>query len=208
VALSYLMDIWGAKPRVTPLGACPPPDDALWAQDRVVYVSLEAAAAAPDCLSSHHRSAAGTQLVRVSNQPLEMLPPTAEPTALDISPALRLVGYELQTEDRAALTTWRLSLYWQAQAPLENDVTISVRPWRKGRPIMDAEGAPLIQDHQPVWGLYPTSTWQVGELVRDDYVLSLPRSKQPDTVQVLVYRALAGGGFENVGQVELNLGKD
>jgi len=78
-----------------------------------------------------------------------------------------------------------------------------VRPLVGGQ-LITVAGENLIQDHQPVWGLYPTSLWGVGELVRDVYALSLPPETTPDAVQIVVYKP-GEAGFENLGEVTLRL---
>jgi hypothetical protein len=80
---------------------------------------------------------------------------------------------------------------------LTDDYTISVRPLEGGQ-LITAGGEPVIQDHQPVWGYYPTSQWASGEIVRDVYALSVPEEAKPDAVQVVIYRATETG-FENLG---------
>jgi hypothetical protein len=95
-------------------------------------------------------------------------------------------------------------LYWRANAASDVDYTISVRPLRAGALIPGDDGRPIIQDHQPVWNTYPTSRWSPGEVVRDDYVLSLPGRVLPDGAQIVVYRVIAGG-FENLGEATLIL---
>jgi len=56
-----------------------------------------------------------------------------------------------------------------------------------------------------VWNSYPTSRWSPGEVVRDDYLLSLPHGIVPDGMQIVVYRAAEAGGFENLGVAQLDL---
>jgi hypothetical protein len=50
---------------------------------------------------------------------------------------------------------------------------------------------------QPVFGFYPMSRWQPGEVVMDAYPFRLPPAAAPDTVIVILYRQTADG-FENL----------
>jgi hypothetical protein len=218
LALGYLTTIWGADPpvylhplcQVGPLG----PADG-WEHSQgasAVYLTRHAATADPGCLADQHRYAAGVSLIRVQAVPNTQMPQSAQPIAFEFGPELTLAGFDVQLsptrgpegEPHAAHpgARWHLSLYWRANAAMDVDYTVSVRPLRDGTLITGEDGEPLIQDHQPVWGVYPTSRWSPGEVVRDDYVLSLPNQVNPNGVQVVVYRG-AEEGFENLGEANL-----
>jgi hypothetical protein len=63
---------------------------------------------------------------------------------------------------------WPFSLLWQAEGVVSEDYVVFVQ-------LLDADGGLRAQlDRQPVGGFRPTSTWQPGELVRDNYGLQLP----------------------------------
>ncbi len=221
LALQYLTVVWGAEPPLYPRPLCQaeppgPADDAEGAPDvSAVYLTRRAAAADPACLADRRRYAAGATLIRVQALPNTRLPSSARPAAFEFGPGLALVGFDVQvlpTDGAGKVvcpatptgTCWHLSLYWRANAPMDVDYTISVRPLRDGALIPGDDGGPLIQDHQPVWNAYPTSRWSPGEVVRDDYVLPLPDPVMPDGVQILVYRS-TDGGFENIGETRLSL---
>jgi hypothetical protein len=216
LALQYLTHVWAAEPPVYPRPLCQPdpPNLADDTQDppgaSAIYLTRHAAATDPTCLADRHRYAAGANLIQAQEIPNTLLPGTAQPVAGEFGSSLRLVGYEIQpTPDDglagASIAPWHLSLYWQADLPIGFDYTVSVRPLRQGELILDQDGGPLIQDHQPVWGTYPTGRWSPGEVVRDDYVLPLPDQAIPDGVQIVVYRAIEDG-FENLGEAQLDLG--
>ena len=65
-------------------------------------------------------------------------------------------------------------------------------------------GTPIIQDHEPVWGFYPTSRWAAGSLIRDMYTFELPQNTSPSAVQIVIYQA-SGSSFENVADQTLML---
>jgi hypothetical protein len=118
-----------------------------------------------------------------------------------------LVGWERVKETdllpagvsaRLGRSNWQIALYWQASQPLTEDYTVSVRPLAGGQ-IITVNGAALIQDHQPVWGVYPTSHWQPGEIVRDVYALSLPPDVTPEAIQIVIYKS-SGPNFENLAE--------
>jgi hypothetical protein len=210
LALTYLMEVWNASPSIIPRPLCQPLPAA------VTYITRRAVAADPACLFEGHRYASGAELISVQNEPVLQLPSTATPTDLWLGDTVRLVGHSaaplpspLQgaTGQPAATPRWRLSLYWQTTRPLTIDYTVSVRPLRDGQPIEDAAGQPLIQDHQPAWNAYPTSRWQPGEVVRDDYVFDLAGGSTPDGAHIVVYRVVSDAQgspvFDTLGETRL-----
>ena len=63
--------------------------------------------------------------------------------------------------------------------------------------LLDEEGRIVAQqDGEPFGGAYPTSVWQQGELLGDEYRLQLPASLPGGTYRVVagLYRAGAEGG--------------
>jgi hypothetical protein len=209
VALHYLTNVWGAAPAVylANPGDFTPPVEQIG--NLSYYISRQAAAAAPEAirLEETYPQAAGEQLIALWPAPRTELHATALPLDLPFGDTLKLAGWE-QVEiafplppavaGRLSKTDWQIALYWQTSQPLHEDYTISVRPLVGGQ-LITVRGAALIQDHQPVWGIYPTSRWRPGELVRDVYALSLPESVTPEAVQIVVYKT-TDTGFENLAE--------
>jgi hypothetical protein len=226
LALSYLTHIWEAEPPIDPrplcqLGPSYLTEIAQTSDDvSAIYLTRRAVEADPACLADKHRYAAGANLIQVRPVPNTQLPVSARPEAVNYGTELRLVGFEVRPSPTAGpddiraegrlpqgRAGWYVSLYWQAEAPMESDYTVSVRPLSAGALIPDENGQPLIQDHQPVWNGYPTSRWSPGEIVRDDYVLNLPSEVTPDAAQIIVYRT-GQTGVEILDQAQLNLTSD
>jgi hypothetical protein len=202
VALDYLRIVWQAATELYPTvpGEFRPAGDSP-AGELARYITRGAAAAAPEAIRpvGVFPQAAGEQLIALRSAPQTELPPAATPVNLNFGDKLELVGWErieAGTEVPVQAANWQIALYWRATAPLNHNYTISVRPLVDGQPI-EVGGQPLLQDHQPVWGVYPTGRWQPGEIVRDIYALSLPPEVGPDEVQIVIYRATETG-FENL----------
>ena len=199
VALDYLRIVWGAADGVyaTAAGDFTLPDAAA-VDDLAIYMTRQAVAAAPDAirLETVYPQAAGEQLIALWSTPRTELPPSAIPLHLDFGDKLELIGWE-----QIDAANWQIALYWRAIAPMSDDYTMSVRPLVGGA-VLTSEGEAVIQDHQPVWGVYPTSRWRSGELVRDVYALSLPPATSPEAIRVVVYRATESG-FENLAEQTL-----
>jgi 4-amino-4-deoxy-L-arabinose transferase-like glycosyltransferase len=74
-----------------------------------------------------------------------------------------LWGYDVEAVESEPGGRLYLSLYWRADRTMDEDYTVFVH-------VIDAEGRIWgQQDNQPEGGFYPTSFWDVGEAVRDDY---------------------------------------
>jgi hypothetical protein len=93
---------------------------------------------------------------------------------------IELEGYDANIEQN----TLRLILYWRVRTTVREDYTVFVH-------VLDADGNRIAQaDQQPQAGNYPTSIWDAGEQVRDEYVLPFPAFVQ--RVIIGLYRAGTG----------------
>ncbi len=92
-----------------------------------------------------------------------------------------LTGYDSSVDQ----TNLRLTVYWRARATIDDDYTVFVH-------LIDGHGKIIAQvDQSPQAGNYPTSIWDTGENVRDDYVLQLP-SANADAIAIGLYRPADG----------------
>ncbi len=107
------------------------------------------------------------------------MPQPQHPLQADFGEQLRLVGYDWAGDGR-------ITLYWQALAPLTADYTTFVH-------VLDAQGNLVAQaDGQPQGGSYPTSIWQTGEFVADEKVVEMVGGERPLRVVVGVYELETG----------------
>jgi hypothetical protein len=93
-----------------------------------------------------------------------------------------LQAYQLGESARAG-EALSATLYWKSTAKANRDYTVFVH-------LVDSNGEVRAQvDAQPRGGAYPTSIWDAGELIRDDYALALPRDLAPGTygIEIGVY---------------------
>ena len=215
VALEYLQVVWQVATDIYPTraGDLQPPAG-LSQTDLRRYVTRQAAMIAPVVVQNEtvYPQAAGATLIGLWPEPRRQLPGDVTPLNLDFGNRLRLAGWEIVKIDQSLPSggsgrpNWQVALYWLAVKPLNDDYTMSVRPLAAGQ-MISVEGEPVIQDHQPVWGFYPTSRWRPAELVRDVYALSLPVSVTPDAVQIVVYRTTTSG-FENLAEATIQILKE
>ena len=79
-----------------------------------------------------------------------------------------LLGYDLSAEEIDPGDSLRLILYWQATGDIEGDYQVFTH-------LADDQDYIWGQkDSQPVEGLYPTSHWQPGRVIRDVYEIAVP----------------------------------
>jgi hypothetical protein len=101
---------------------------------------------------------------------------------------VRLSGYTVEPSQPAPGEPLRLTLYWQALAPLPHDYTVFVHLRQPG-------GGNLAQaDHRPLDPLYPTTLWPSGETIRESSQLALPTSLPPGDYELWIglYRLETG----------------
>ncbi len=91
---------------------------------------------------------------------------------------ISLIGYTTDVNAAHAGGVMTVTLYWRADLKMEENYTVFVH-------FIDASGAMRAQvDAQPRGGSYPTSLWDRDEIVRDDYLLTLPANLAPGEYRV------------------------
>ncbi|MCQ3979495.1 MAG: hypothetical protein DPW09_39255, partial [Anaerolineae bacterium] len=119
-------------------------------------------------------------------QPLALDP--ANPVEANFDNQVRLMGYTVEPLQPAPGESLRLTLYWQALAPLPYEYTVFVH-------LRQADGGTVAQaDHRPLDNLYPTPLWPVGETIRESSQLALPAALPPGSYELWVglYRLETG----------------
>jgi 4-amino-4-deoxy-L-arabinose transferase-like glycosyltransferase len=97
---------------------------------------------------------------------------------------IALEGYDLPNARAGEAAT--LKLYWRARAELDRDYTVFVH-------LLDARGQIVAQaDHQPHAGNYPTSIWDAGEIVRDEFSVNVPNAPGKYTLRIGWYDVQSG----------------
>lgn len=95
---------------------------------------------------------------------VNQLPETASDQSAQFEDGITLLGYEAPSE-REAGQPLCVTLYWQAGSAVAEDYTVFLH-------LAAADGFVQAQrDTLPVFGFYPTSGWQSGEIVADMHCL-------------------------------------
>ena len=140
-------------------------------------------------------------MVEVRQRPGSEAPEMDERVNAALGDGLVLLGYDYFASPEGL----HLALYWQAAEVTGVDYAVSVRPTANGE-LLFHEGQLVQEDHaHPVWGYYPMSRWMPEEVVRDDYLVSVPPGLEYDGAAIVVYQ-ITEDGFEDLGTVALNFG--
>jgi hypothetical protein len=109
------------------------------------------------------------------------------PMTAELDSQVRFLGYNLEGDFRPG-GGLHLTLFWQALAEMDENYTVFTH-------LIDEKGDVWGQkDNQPVDGFYPTGGWTAGEIVRDQYDLTISLETSPDLYRIAVgmYRAETG----------------
>jgi len=111
------------------------------------------------------------------------VPESAQRYEVDFGGALRLLAFEAgeQVHPGASLP---VTLYWQALAPVDEDLSVSVQ-------LFGWQQALGQHDSYPGGGLRPTSRLAPGQVVRDTHLIPVPRDAKgptPGWIAIAVYR--------------------
>jgi hypothetical protein len=100
---------------------------------------------------------------------------------------VRLLGYNMESGFRPG-DGIHLTLFWQCLAEVKQSYTVFTH-------LVDAEDNIVAQkDNPPVDGFYPTTKWEVGEIVRDQYDILISPDALPGKYQLEVGMYLADTG--------------
>ncbi|HIQ06562.1 MAG TPA: hypothetical protein EYH31_12930 [Anaerolineae bacterium] len=109
-------------------------------------------------------------------------PPIAHPTSINFGGRLALVGYSGPSEQGTGRE--EITLFWQALQPLGQDYRIRLE-------LQDQAGNVWgrLPDRRPAAYLYPTTRWQVGQVVFGRYPLPVDAGTPPGNyaLAILVY---------------------
>ena len=121
---------------------------------------------------------------------------TPNPVRFNFEGRLALVGYRLDRRAARPGEQFVLTLYWEALQPVKEDYTVFTHV------LGEQEAIWAQKDSQPQSGAAPTSKWQPGTLVEDQYELRLRTDTPPDVyeVEVGMYRSDTGRRLGVLGE--------
>jgi len=126
------------------------------------------------------------ELPRREPPPVEALD-IEHPLSANLDGKVRLLGYNMTGAFRPGSEV-RLTLFWQALKAMDKNYTVFIH-------LADPQGHIWGQkDNPPVDGFYPTTAWEAGEIVRDQYNLGMSPDTPPGQYQIEVGMYLAETG--------------
>ncbi len=126
------------------------------------------------------------ELPRREPPPVEALD-IEHPLSANLDGKVRLLGYNMTGAFRPGNEV-HLTLFWQALKAMDKDYTVFIH-------LADPQDHIWGQkDNPPVDGFYPTTTWEAGEIVRDQYDLGISPDTPPGQYQIEVGMYLAETG--------------
>jgi hypothetical protein len=117
------------------------------------------------------------------------------PLQATLGDRIHLLGYNVKSDFRPG-DNLHLTLFWRCLEEMDKDYTVFTH-------LVDEAGKMWGQkDNPPVDGFYPTSRWEVGEIVRDQYDILISSETLPGEYQIEVgmYLAETGERLEAIGK--------
>jgi hypothetical protein len=109
------------------------------------------------------------------------------PLVAQLGSQVRLLGYNIESGFRPG-DGIHLTLFWQALKEMNEGYTVFAH-------LTDGKGHIWAQkDNEPADGFYPTTEWWEGEIIRDQYDLTIPLEAPPGEYQIKVGMYMAGTG--------------
>ena len=118
------------------------------------------------------------------------------PVEANLGGAVKLLGYDIESGFRPG-DGMQLTLFWRALQDTEKDYTVFTHLVDEGGNIWGQK------DNPPVDGFYPTTQWEEGEIVRDQYDLIISPEARPGDYWLEVGMYLAETG-ERLAIVDRN----
>ena len=124
------------------------------------------------------------EVPRRAPPPVEALD-IAHPLVAELGGKVRLLGYNIESGFRPG-DGIHLTLFWQCLEEMDEGYTVFTH-------LIDGEGHIWGQkDNEPADGFYPTTEWRKGEIVRDQYDLTIPLDAPPGGYQIELGMYAAG----------------
>jgi hypothetical protein len=102
------------------------------------------------------------------------------PLAQNFGNLIRLAGYDVGPRALRPGETLELTLYWRALAPIRENYAVFAHVRGEGETLWAGE------DAWPQKGAAPTSSWRMGDLIPDSYLLTLKPDTPPGLYEVEV----------------------
>jgi hypothetical protein len=100
----------------------------------------------------------------------------------------------------------RLTVYWEAIDKPQEDYSVAIHLVQYDPPRSQEDVLAQADRSHPVAGWYPTSRWDKGEVIRDEYLIQIPTGGDIESIRIGMYRQAADGSFINSDWLSLKVG--
>ncbi|MCD6301965.1 MAG: hypothetical protein J7M15_00380, partial [Anaerolineae bacterium] len=114
--------------------------------------------------------------------------------ALDLGNGITLLAARAVQSGSSELD---VTVYWQATDRPTHDYAVGAHLLARYPPTGPDDILAQADTQHPVYGWYPTTRWQPGEIVRDDLTLTIPPGTAPIGIRLGMYRQAEDGSFVN-----------
>jgi len=153
-----------------------------------------------DLLGEAHFSSAAPGVAMISRDVLYKNIPLQTETGFDLGNGVRIRAADLSWEEKNGL---RVTIYWEATRHVRSDYRVAIHLVSRVPPESAQDVLAQADSLNPVGGWYPTSMWATGEVVRDDYTLTVPPDTFPVAVRAAMYQLEESGAPVNTDWLSL-----
>ncbi len=144
-------------------------------------------------------------LIEVAPHPETTFPSDLHSQPMNMGTDIRLLGYQLDCSNRSVCY---LTLYWQCLSIPETDYHVFVHLVSRLPPQSAKDMLAQADTVHPVYGWYPTSSWTPGQVIRDDFEISVLNPDAAIAILAGLYtKDPMSGEFFNLGTMTVPLDK-
>lgn len=143
---------------------------------------------------SLYLSTAAPGVIEMSIEPPNSAANVPLDTNFDLGNGLRIRSLSMK---KLAGSELQITIYWETLEPTPVDFSVAVHLVAQDPPLSQTDILAQADNRHPVAGLYPTSSWQPGEIVRDDYLITIPEGSQTGIIRIGMYQFDPQEGFKN-----------
>jgi hypothetical protein len=146
-----------------------------------------------DLLGPVYLTAVAPEIIEIQTMP-EISAVSPENMLLDLGNGIAIQTASLVWVDADTL---HLTIDWLAQQDDLSNYSIAVHLVAQNPPLGPEDILAQADRNHPVAGWYPSSLWQIGEVVETHFLLDVPEGASPIAVRVGMFQLLDDGEFEN-----------
>jgi len=93
---------------------------------------------------------------------------------------ISFLGYDINKNTVERSDSFKITYFWKSLDNVDNNYTVFVH-------FIDENNKLIFQqDHEPAYGIYPTSAWNPGDIIKEEYDVMLPTSVVEGTYNIKI----------------------